>query len=235
MEQWLAYAKGPLFIAAFSLMVLGLLRLVFLQLVEMTGAWLRKEDRKVAWWKNLQEFIAWSRPGTQIPRVQPAIGVGIFFFHVGLIVTPLLLAEHVALWRKALGFGWPALSRALADGLTLTVIVSALLLLGIRVFHRPSRAICGFWDYALPLILMLPFLSGYLAMHPAFLIFRIKTMLMIHVLSGELVFVLIPFTKLSHPALFPFGRVSSDFYWRFPGDGPDRVARTRPGEEAKTR
>ena len=233
MEQWLTFARGPLFIASFSLMVLGLFRLAFMQLWEMGKSWLRMEDHRLPWWKNLKELAAWSFPITQIPRVKPVIGVVSFFFHVALIVTPLLLAEHVMLWRRALGFGWPSLTRELADALTLIFMVAVLLLLGIRTFHRPSRAISRFWDYALLLLLLLPFVTGYIAMHPEFLIFRIKTMLLIHVLSGELVFVLIPFSKLSHVALFPFGRLSSDFYWRLPADGPDRVARALHGEEVK--
>jgi nitrate reductase gamma subunit len=233
MEQWLTFARGPLFIAAFSLMVLGLGRVAFMQLWEMGKSWPRMEDHRLPWWKNLKELVAWSFPVTKISRAKPVIGVVSFFFHVALIATPLLLAEHVVLWRRALGFGWPSLTRELADALTLIFMVAVLLLLGIRIFHRPSRALSGFWDYALLLILLLPFVSGYAAMHPEFLIFRIKTMLLIHVLSGELVFVLIPFSKLSHLALFPFGRLSSDFYWRLPADGPDRVARALHSGEVK--
>jgi len=233
MEAWLSFAQGPLFIASFSLMLLGLLRLAFLQLWDMGSAWRRMEARRSPWAQNLKSLFAWAIPIVQLHRVKPVLGVTSFFFHLGLIVVPILLAEHVALWRSALGFGWPELSRLLADALTLTVIASGLILLGIRIFHRPSRAISHFWDYALLVLLLLPFLTGFIAMHPVLLLTRIQTMLLIHVLSGELVFVLIPFTKLSHVVLFPFGRLSSDFYWRFPADGADLVARALHGEEVQ--
>ena len=42
---------------------------------------------------------------------------------------------------------------------------------------------------------------------------------------------LMPFTKLSHAVLFPFERVSSDVYWRFPAGAGDRVAEALHGKE----
>jgi hypothetical protein len=48
-----------------------------------------------------------------------------------------------------------------------------------------------------------PFLSGFLAYHQ---IFDYPTMIMIHMLSGELMLMAIPFTKLSHMIFFFFNR-----------------------------
>jgi len=49
-------------------------------------------------------------------------------------------------------------------------------------------------------------------------------MLLIHVLSGELLFVLMPFTRLSHVALILFERAFSDFYLRAPVEGRSSLA-----------
>jgi hypothetical protein len=44
--------------------------------------------------------------------------------------------------------------------------------------------------------------------------------MLIHVLSAELVFVLVPFTKLAHFVMFPLDRVASHVFWGFvPGAG----------------
>jgi hypothetical protein len=53
-----------------------------------------------------------------------------------------------------------------------------------------------------------------------------------HVLSAELLFVLIPFTKLSHIVLFFFDRISV-LHWQLrPGAG-EKVAEVLYGEEAR--
>jgi len=233
MDHWLAFARGPLFIAAFTLMVLGLGRLVVLELFEMAKSWLRMKDRKIPWSQNLKTLAEWLAPVRLIPRIRPLMSMASFLFHVGLIIVPIFLAEHVLLWKAGVGLGWPGLGSVVADYLTLMTIMTGMILLGIRIFHRATRAISGFSDYALLIILLLPFISGYLAMHPQFLFTRMQTMLLIHILSGELVLVLIPFTKMAHVVLFPFDRLSSDFFWRFPADGPDRVAEALHGEEVK--
>ena len=56
-------------------------------------------------------------------------------------------------------------------------------------------------------------------------------MMLVHVLSGEIVLVMIPFTKLVHCVLIPFDWYSSGLFWQLrPGAGED-VARELHGEE----
>jgi hypothetical protein len=54
----------------------------------------------------------------------------------------------------------------------------------------------------------------------------------VHVLSAELLLILIPFTKLAHAALFPFTRASWEMGWHFvPGAGERvRIALGKEGE-----
>jgi hypothetical protein len=223
----LEFARGPLFIASLMLMVLGLGKLVVLEILEMAGAWIGMRDRNIPWSQNLKTFFAWLFPVRLLPRIRPVMSFTSFFFHIGLIIVPIFLAEHVRLWERGIGFAWPSLGRGVADFLTLLTMVTCLVLLGMRVFHAPTRALSGFWDYSLL------FATGFAMVHPSWLILEWNTMMLIHVLSAEAVFALLPFTKLSHVVLFPFNRVSSDFFWRFPADGPDRVAAALHGENVK--
>ena len=56
--------------------------------------------------------------------------------------------------------------------------------------------------------------------------------MLVHLLSGELLLVLIPFTKLAHVVLFFFDRVSG-LHWQLrPGAG-DAVAQALYGKEAR--
>ena len=98
-----------------------------------------------------------------------------------------------------------------------------------RCVSRVARQLSTRGDYLILIAIVLPFVSGFLAAHPASSPLAYKTMMLIHVLSAELVFVLLPTTKLAHVVLFPFDRISTDIYWRLvPGAG-DRVAEALRG------
>ena len=57
-------------------------------------------------------------------------------------------------------------------------------------------------------------------------------MMLIHVLSAELIFVLIPFSKVAHCVLVPFSQLVSDLGWRFPASAGRDVARALGKESA---
>ena len=87
-------------------------------------------------------------------------------------------------------------------------------------------------DYALLVAVVVPFISGFLARHPAYNPFPWDVMMLFHLLSAEMLFVLIPFTKLAHIVLFFFDRISG-LHWQLrPGAG-DKVAEVLYGKEAR--
>jgi hypothetical protein len=58
-------------------------------------------------------------------------------------------------------------------------------------------------DYILLIIVMLPFLTGFLAYHQFFLY---KWVMIAHILSGELMLIVIPFSRFSHMLTAPLTR-----------------------------
>ena len=74
-------------------------------------------------------------------------------------------------------------------------------------------------------------MSGYLAMHPAFNPFGYKGTMLVHVLSADIVFILMPLTKLSHAVLMPGTQLFSEVAWHFPGDSGRKVAAALNKEE----
>jgi nitrate reductase gamma subunit len=147
-------------------------------------------------------------------------------FHVAVIVTPLFLAAHIALWQRGTGVTWAAIPQGLADYLTLLAIATAVVLFVLRVSARATRALSRPQDYVLPLLLIVPFATGYLAMHPGFNPFDYNVTMFIHVMSGNLILILIPFSKLSHAVLFPTTQLMSEMAWHLaPGSG-EKVALT---------
>jgi nitrate reductase gamma subunit len=87
-------------------------------------------------------------------------------------------------------------------------------------------------DYFLLIMVLFPFFSGYFASHPNSNPFTWEAMMLVHLLSAEFLFVLIPFTKLAHIVLYFFDRISG-LHWQLrPGAG-DRVAKALFDEEAR--
>ncbi len=231
MNAALEFARGPLFVACFLLMVLGLSRLVFLRVYEYRRAWRRASRDHFPFGRVLRDMGQWLVPVTHIYRASPMIGVLSFLFHIGVILVPIFLAEHVLLWERGTGVGWVTLPRAVAEALTILAIVTGLGLLGFRTFQAAARFMSRPTDYLLVLLLLIPCVSGFLASHPEWNPFSYQATMLVHVLTGDLVLALMPFTKLSHAALFPFERVSAEVYWRFPAGAGDRVADALHGKE----
>ena len=233
MKEFLDFAKGPLFIGTFSFMVLGLLRRVISQWMQMRTSLKRLTNREIAVGANVKQSLAWLLPVKHLYRNRPFVSLMSFLFHVGLLLVPILLANHIDLWRRGLGIVWPGMSPGTADVLTVVTIVAALVLLGFRLFDRAGRTLSSSLDYFLLVAILLPFVSGFMAFHPAFNPLAYDAMLLIHVLSSELLFVLLPTTKLAHAALFIFDRFSSDVFWKMPAGAGDRVAQELYGEGRK--
>jgi hypothetical protein len=87
-------------------------------------------------------------------------------------------------------------------------------------------------DYLLLLLIMIPFATGFLALHPRINPFSWELVMLLHLLSAELLFVLVPFTKLAHVVLYAFDRVSAIHWQLRPGAG-DQVAQALFGEKAR--
>jgi nitrate reductase gamma subunit len=229
----LDFATGPLFVATFAFMVMGLIRIVIKQLTQVIHSVRRLPHAEIDVGGNVSSSLSWLLPVKHLYRNRPLFSVTSFVAHVGLIVVPIFLVEHIELWRRGLGIAWPGISPVAADVFTVVVISAFLVLLTLRIFDRAARTLSSPSDYLLVLVVVAPFLSGFMAFHPAFNPLSYNVMLLVHVLSAELLFVLLPTTKLAHAALFFLGRFSSDIFWRFPVGAGDRVAAELYGAERK--
>ncbi len=224
MSDTLEFVRGPLFIATFTFMVLGLSRHVLLRTVAIRRALKRTPHRNVPWGSVIRKTVTWMVPVKHVMRGAPLLSITSVLFHVCILIVPLFLAQHIFLWHRSIGLSWPALSRTLADILTQIALAMGVILLVFRMFNRTARNMSRRSDYLLLIAVTLPFASGFFALHPSLSPFPYATMILIHVLSAELTFVLLPSTKLAHVVLFVFDRASTDIFWRFvPGAG-DRVA-----------
>jgi nitrate reductase gamma subunit len=223
MEQWLEWARGPLFRLAILVLGLGLARLLILTGLGVFRAMERAGDQTLPLKNIAVATLKWLFPFKQLNN-RLWYSLTSVTFHVGLILTPLLLGAHVLLWKRGLGVGWPALTQYPADGLTLLTIVAGLGLIIGRVANPFSRQISRFQDFALPPLLLVPFISGFLALHPLLSPLPYNLAMLIHAMSGDLILILVPFTKMAHCVLLPTTQLVSEVGWHFPADSGEKVA-----------
>lgn len=222
MQGWLEWARGPLFWAAVTFMVLGLVRHAVLTVYDVARTVRRAGDRSMPYRKIAAATVAWLFPLGKL-RNRAAFGMTSLVFHVSVIFVPLFLAGHIALWRRGLGWSWPALPHLLADALTVAAVVTAVLLVIQRACARDTRSLSRFQDYFLPLLIAVPFATGFFVMHPQWSPFPYEATLLVHVMSANVLFVLIPLTKLSHSVLLPGTQLVSEVAWHWPPDAGSRV------------
>ena len=223
MEQWLEWARGPAFKFAFVLMVLGLLRHLVLLAAAVAEALYRAGDKKIPWKAVWNATLDWLFPVKKLNNNRPVYSVLSVTFHVGLILTPVFLLPHIELWKRGLGVRWPSIPHVLADVLTLITIAAAVGLFVGRLSNKDSRRISRVQDILLPPLLIVPFITGFLAMHPLWNPIDYNVTMFIHVMSANLIFVLIPFTKLGHIILLPASQLVSEVGWHFPAASGDDV------------
>ena len=226
MEAILDFARGTLFRLTFALMILGLLRILVLDLWGLIEAYSRAGDKTVPWGSAVRKTINWLIPINRAAKTRPLYSIFSILFHVGLILVPIFLYAHVQLWKGSLGFGWFTLSKSWADILTVSTVVFAILLFIGRVASKESRFISRKQDYLWPLLLIVPFITGFICANLAVSPEGYQAAMLIHILSGELIFVLLPFTKIAHCVIMPLSQFIIAVAWRFPPGTDDDVVTT---------
>ncbi len=226
MEAWIEFGRGPLFRLCFSLMVLGLLRIVALTAIGIAESYRRSPDKIIPWKGIAKQTLAWLAPLGRLWNKRPVYSTISVLFHAGLLLVPFFLAAHVLLWKRSVGFAWPALPQPVADWLTLVVIAAALGLILGRVAHSGARALSRLQDYAWLILLAIPFATGYVCAHAAIGPKGYQTGMLLHVYSADLLMALIPFTKIAHCVLAPLSQLVTGIAWKFPAGAGDRVAAT---------
>ena len=224
MNEWIEWARGPAFRFAILFLVLGLARILVLQLLAIRRILRQAGNRKISAGAVLRDTLRWLLPASRVTAGMRLFAGVSMVFHVAVIVTPLFLAGHILLWERGLGVSWPALNQELADYFTWAGIAAALILLGQRSFARASRSLSRPQDYLLLVLIAAIFTSGHLIARPELNPFRYRPTLLVHVLAGNLVLLLVPFSKLSHVLLFPLTQLVSELGWHLAPGAGNRVA-----------
>ncbi len=232
MQDLLDFARGPLFRFSLAVMLLGLLRIVILDLTAAVGAYRRAGDKSLPWGFIARRTLRWLFPVTRLLTKRPVYSVLSVLFHVGLLIVPVFLFAHVNLWRGVLGFGWPALAKPWADALTVGTVAAGLGLLIGRISSRESRFLSRGQDFVWPPLLLVPFVTGFICANLGVGPAAYRTLMLIHVLVAEMIFILLPFTKIAHCVLAPLSQLISSLAWKFPAGTDEDVGKTLHKEGA---
>lgn len=144
-----------------------------------------------------------SRLKLTLPGKRPFFTLMTTFFHVNLLVLPFFIQGHTMTAGFATGIYFPSLPDMLVDLLTLLTLLCALIFLIRRLCVRELRAITTLSDFAMLALATAPFITGFMAYHQ---LFDYRTMLVLHMAAGELMLMLVPFTRLIHMIYFFLNR-----------------------------
>lgn len=151
-----------------------------------------------------EPVLSWSQKmRLNVVGVNPVMVSVTTLFHLALVFTPFFVLGHNVLLDLAWHASLPSLPEAVTDGLTMIVIAGGIFFLLRRLFYTRVRAISTAYDYLVLLIATAPFITGFMAYHN---IFDYDTVILLHILAGEIMLMAVPFTKLVHMPYFFINR-----------------------------
>jgi len=201
---------GPLVWISFIIFIVGMTARV-VSLIRLA----RKKDKVVfnhlslKW--SLRSILHWIIPyGSRAMREKPVFTFVTSVFHILLICTPIFLATHVAMVSASLNISWWTLPEKVTDYMTVVFVAAALFLLVRRITAPEVKILTTAYDYILIVAALAPFVTGFLAYHQ---LLNYDAMIILHALCGNIMLIVIPFTKLSHMVLMFLTRahIGSEF------------------------
>ncbi len=221
-ETWINLARGPFLRISLAICLLGLAYRLGSAIWILRSSYSRAGDKNIPLSVVWRSTLGWLWP-IRIVRHRPLYSLASMAFHVGIILVPLFGVGHVALWAGGLGF-WPVLSPIVADVLTWVALAGLFVVLAERFFVAASRDLTNLSDVFILLLLFLLAGSGYLAAHPEISPLAPRTMLLMHMLAGNLVLILTPLSKIVHCVFVPITQLISEVGWHFPAECGKHVA-----------
>lgn len=226
MDNLIDLAKGPLFRLTFALFILGLIRILYLDILGAYKAYKKTDDKKMPWKLIISRTWEWFFPLKRLKGNFRIYSVYSIIFHTGLIIVPIFLFAHINLWNNTIGLSWPALPYNWALWLTISTIIFGSALIISRIANDTMRALSRKQDYLWLLLLLIPFTTGFICANFNIAPDYYQFFMLMHILSGELIFVLIPFSKIAHCVLMPLSQIICTLAWKFPPDTDDKISTT---------
>ncbi len=199
MHDIYTFVTGPLAWIGWAIFILGSVY----RIIYMWNKFATKDKTSyeyMSWKFSFRSIAAWLVPFLALGwRNNPLLTVVTFTFHLLILAVPIFLSAHAILWFDWFGikFFW-TLPDVWADYMTIAVIAACLFFALRRLLCRRVRFVTEAKDWWVLLLVVSPFITGFLAYHQ---IIEYQVIIVLHVLCGLAWLALIPFTRLAH-ALF---------------------------------
>ena len=196
------FVSGPLVWIAFIVFVSGMVY----QFVTMLRS--AKKDKVIYPYMSLKyslrSLFHWIIPfASRNMRARYEVTIVTFLFHICLILVPIFLLAHIVMFSFAWGLKWGALSSVAGTDMTIIVIFACLFFLIRRLMLPEIKFVTDPSDYLLLAIAAAPFITGLAANQQWF---DYQATVIVHIITGAVMLMVIPFTRLSHMLFFPFTR-----------------------------
>jgi len=203
------FVRGPLAYIAFFIFIAG-------SAVRLLSFYLKGSNPKLLYPKeNLSNGFKAILVGvvpfaTRFMKKRPLFTLITFLFHICVIILPLFFLAHNILWFESFGVLWANIPDGLADVMTVFVLLACIFFFVRRFVVNEAKLVTETSDYLLLIAIFASFFTGFLAFHQ---FGPYRTMLVLHILSSEILLVIIPFSKMMHMILYPFSRyyMGADF------------------------
>jgi nitrate reductase gamma subunit len=196
------FARGPLAWLAFGICIAGVL--IRLGLIFNGSKKLNRMHPGKSLPGGMKSILRGMIPfGLQYMRKNPIFSLVTIVFHLCVVLTPIFLLAHIVLVYESWQLQWASLPDGLADAMAATAIAGTLFFAIRRLIQKEVKQVSRPFDCLLLAVIAGIFLSGMCAYHhwgPY------RPMLITHILLGEFLLVMIPFSKLFHMILFFFTR-----------------------------
>ncbi|MCR4347105.1 MAG: hypothetical protein NUV55_07890 [Sulfuricaulis sp.] len=200
----LAFAKGPILMWSLIIFVVGVSwRLLGILLLRRKPDY--SEPRSNAtWWGAVRTVFSrmWMRKEFQ-SRTAYGAALG-YVFHIGLAIVVFFFVPHILFIKDLTGLSWGGLPSGVIYATGVVTMIALIILLIRRFTHPVLKLLSNFDDYFSWFVTTAPVVTGLLAV--AHLGARYETLLGLHILSVELLFIWFPFGKLMHAFLFAISR-----------------------------
>jgi nitrate reductase gamma subunit len=203
MDSIYFFLKGPMMWISFIIFCVGILYQVY-RIFSLA----KKKEAMLFSYVNLKYGLRsiwhWIVPfASTNMREQRAMTVVGFAFHICLLAAPLFLSAHIVLLKEAFNISYWALPKILADIMAIIVIAGCVFFMVRRIVRPEVRFVTSVSDYVLLFIVALPFISGLWSVYqfPGY-----SYALLIHIFSGQVMLMAIPFTRFIHIVFGAFSR-----------------------------
>jgi len=193
--QLLTWVRGDGLDYAVGIFLLG----VIWRLIEVYSLGRKKDlsaSRSVAGASGWHTLFRRSLPPAGMVKKSPVSYLGGYTFHIGLVIVVFLFAPHILLIRSLTGLSWPGLPSQFIDLAAVVTMAAMVVVLADRINKPVKRFLSTFEDWFTWAVTFLPVLTGWMAVQH--LLLPYTTMLALHILSVEVLLVVLPFTKLFH-------------------------------------